>query len=450
MSDATVVIKGRNDLGLAVKQAEAQLRGLLKQGELVGKFFRGGAIGIAILAFERLAENAEKAAEKIGDKGTARALRELNREIDSLKSKGLNLIGKALGETFALAGQAGEFAKINAEISRLEAHLNSLDSVGLGVGRDRLVEEIRLLKERRDLYAKALPAGERSRAPGGQGGRGRNVSVPVDIETSAERRSRIQAEMARLFPDIAVTATQITVSATEQMYRAMDDATKTSIQKQVDEWVAFEATIADLLANGRISPEDASARLAENVAAQFEDIEVTARHIEEKYTQINEYALEAARGMQRAFADFLFDPFKDGLDGMLAGFITTIQRMVAEAAAAEILTTFFSWAGGALTGAGFAGAGSFVSKLGTRASGGPVSGGTPYMVGERGPEMFIPGTSGQIVPNGALGGISLSYNIDARGADAERIMAIMPGLLKQSSDQTVARVRDLVGRGKLV
>jgi hypothetical protein len=26
----------------------------------------------------------------------------------------------------------------------------------------------------------------------------------------------------------------------------------------------------------------------------------------------------------------------------------------------------------------------------------------------------------------------------------------MPGLLKQSSDQTVARVRDLVGRGKLV
>jgi hypothetical protein len=34
-----------------------------------------------------------------------------------------------------------------------------------------------------------------------------------------------------------------------------------------------------------------------------------------------------------------------------------------------------------------------------RASGGPVTGGTPYMVGEEGPELFMPRQSGQIVPN---------------------------------------------------
>lgn len=39
-----------------------------------------------------------------------------------------------------------------------------------------------------------------------------------------------------------------------------------------------------------------------------------------------------------------------------------------------------------------------------RASGGPVSGGRPYIVGEEGPELFVPGSSGGIVPNGALGG----------------------------------------------
>jgi hypothetical protein len=39
-----------------------------------------------------------------------------------------------------------------------------------------------------------------------------------------------------------------------------------------------------------------------------------------------------------------------------------------------------------------------------KAAGGPVAGMTPYMVGERGPEMFVPGRSGTIVPNGALGG----------------------------------------------
>ena len=39
-----------------------------------------------------------------------------------------------------------------------------------------------------------------------------------------------------------------------------------------------------------------------------------------------------------------------------------------------------------------------------RASGGPVSGGTPYIVGEQGPELFVPSNSGSIVPNGAMGG----------------------------------------------
>lgn len=37
-----------------------------------------------------------------------------------------------------------------------------------------------------------------------------------------------------------------------------------------------------------------------------------------------------------------------------------------------------------------------------RASGGPVFSGTPYMVGERGPELFVPSGGGYIVPNHAL------------------------------------------------
>jgi hypothetical protein len=40
-----------------------------------------------------------------------------------------------------------------------------------------------------------------------------------------------------------------------------------------------------------------------------------------------------------------------------------------------------------------------------RAMGGPVSGATPYMVGERGPELFVPKNSGGIIPNYALGGV---------------------------------------------
>jgi hypothetical protein len=44
--------------------------------------------------------------------------------------------------------------------------------------------------------------------------------------------------------------------------------------------------------------------------------------------------------------------------------------------------------------------------LGGRAAGGPVSARTPYIVGEEGPELFVPGASGTIVPNHRLGSSS--------------------------------------------
>ena len=56
-----------------------------------------------------------------------------------------------------------------------------------------------------------------------------------------------------------------------------------------------------------------------------------------------------------------------------------------------------------------------------RAEGGPVSRGKSYIVGERGPEMFTPGSSGMITPNHELGGSSTNVvvNVDATGSSVE-------------------------------
>ena len=56
---------------------------------------------------------------------------------------------------------------------------------------------------------------------------------------------------------------------------------------------------------------------------------------------------------------------------------------------------------------------------GNRAAGGPVSGGTPYVVGEKGPELFVPGSSGNIVPNHEMGGANIVVNVDASGSSVE-------------------------------
>lgn len=59
--------------------------------------------------------------------------------------------------------------------------------------------------------------------------------------------------------------------------------------------------------------------------------------------------------------------------------------------------------------------------LGRRAAGGPVVGGSPYMVGELGPELFVPRSSGTVVPNDSLGMGGSTYNIsvNARGDGAD-------------------------------
>ena len=55
-----------------------------------------------------------------------------------------------------------------------------------------------------------------------------------------------------------------------------------------------------------------------------------------------------------------------------------------------------------------------------KALGGAVGAGRPYMVGERGPELFVPSRAGTIVPNHELGGsTSVVVNVDASGTEVQ-------------------------------
>ena len=54
---------------------------------------------------------------------------------------------------------------------------------------------------------------------------------------------------------------------------------------------------------------------------------------------------------------------------------------------------------------------------GEKALGGPVSSGRSYLVGERGPELFVPGAQGNIVPNDAMSSTNVVVNVDASGTE---------------------------------
>ena len=77
---------------------------------------------------------------------------------------------------------------------------------------------------------------------------------------------------------------------------------------------------------------------------------------------------------------------------------------------------------GNLTGALTKGQGLFGSLFaGFLANGGPAQAGRAYMVGERGPEMFIPRSSGTVIPNNQLGGggANVVVNVDASGSSVQ-------------------------------
>ncbi|MDP1027785.1 tail tape measure protein [Sphingomonas sp. KR1UV-12] len=72
-----------------------------------------------------------------------------------------------------------------------------------------------------------------------------------------------------------------------------------------------------------------------------------------------------------------------------------------------------------------------------RATGGPVVGGRAYTVGERGPELFVPASSGRIEPAVAAGAREVRVAITVQAAGAGEAA----GVLAQSSRQVARAVK---------
>jgi hypothetical protein len=108
-----------------------------------------------------------------------------------------------------------------------------------------------------------------------------------------------------------------------------------------------------------------------------------------KRFRIAEATIEAVKGAATAFSTYAANPF-------LATAVAASHLAKGMALVAQIKSTNF------------------------REKGGPVSQGKPFIVGEKGPELFVPNQSGNIIANNKMGGspVAVTFNIntvDARG-----------------------------------
>jgi hypothetical protein len=83
------------------------------------------------------------------------------------------------------------------------------------------------------------------------------------------------------------------------------------------------------------------------------------------------------------------------------------------------------------------------------ADGGAVTGGLPIIVGEEGPEVFVPAGNGTVVPNGASmgGGVTVNQTINISTGVAQTVRAEIAALMPAIKRQTVDAVADARMRG---
>lgn len=168
------------------------------------------------------------------------------------------------------------------------------------------------------------------------------------------------------------------------------------------------------------------------LAAAFEIGRISAEQFEEAAT--------AALGNAAEKGKDSFDQLRQAIDGWgkssaeaLVDFAMTgkssfkdmVNSILADLARMMVYRNITGPLANTISGMDWGSIGSAVAGMfgGFRASGGPVTGGTSYIVGERGPELFTPHTSGAIVPNGALGGAKVSIVVNNNAGSDTRASA---------------------------
>jgi hypothetical protein len=260
------------------------------------------------------------------------------------------------------------------------------------------------------------------------------------LEVSSEKtRERIDATFEQ------TQATLAQSKANRELGKSLSDSVMTPMEKYV---AALERI--DLLHAKKTIDDETMIRLTGEAGAAFAATSGDVEDMASRLSMVNEEANKTIPAMSQLAqmsndaGNMIAQGFEDAiLSGQKLSEVVralgrdlvrlVFQQMVTQRLAAGVT--------GVLQGKGFAG---------FMADGGPVSAGSSYVVGEKGPELFVPHASGTIVPNNKMGGgsgsgggsVTVNYNIAAGVSRAE-----LAPILEQERRRLKAEIPDMVRRG---
>ncbi len=214
-------------------------------------------------------------------------------------------------------------------------------------------------------------------------------------------------------------------------------------ERQVDFFLSFKTGLDDMnIGVGDWSQTITTAMLGFKTG--LDDMNIGLKEGDLGFVTFDRNAKEAATGFAKAWDEALLtvgqgfgDLFADVISGAKT-FGDALSQIIN-----QVLNSLFSYIGTELFHVIFPG-------IPKKAGGGPMAAFEPAIVGDRGPELWVPRTAGDIIPNHEFGGTTNVFNIDARGAQ-RGVSTEIRRAIAEMGDQTLrasaAKVADEHARG---
>ena len=278
----------------------------------------------------------------------------------------------------------------------------------------------------------------------------------IELEAKLYQIQKIRGDLSANLGELSKEERARAASVISQ---AVDDADLLTMSYE-DIGKAIRDNIENSVKMGSIT-QDTADKITNAMDKSYRSVALGAKGIADANKQIADQSRTFGAGWNKAFRDYvdnaenaashaqkifqtltqtledglmrLFKTGKLGWSDMLQTMIDALMRSQIQQLMAKVMSP--SVGGGSAGGSGGLFGGSIIP--GILAEGGPAAMNRPYIVGERGPELFIPSSNGQMVPNSGLGGGgNVTYNISAVDAlSFKQMLAKDPTFLHAVAEQ---------------
>ena len=350
------------------------------------------------IADDQLRPSLERLVRATGDVTEAQRLQTLAIDVAAGSGKSLEAVSNAIGKAYE--GNAGALGKLGVGLSAAELKSMTFQEVTIALSETfagQATEQAETFAGKMDRLKVAFDEGKETVGAFVLDGITPMVTFFTDnvVPVIQKVASELGDNLKPIFDDLSLFFTDTFVPALQSMWAFLNEFIIPIFKVGLTTAISGVKTVFAAL--GKLVADNAG------------------------FFNLIKSAMEGVLTVAKVLAPFIGGAFKAAFSGIaliIGGVSSAIQALVSAInvaiSAVNALISAYNVVNNLIPGS------KDLPKIPKLAAGGMVSSNNPYIVGELGPELFVPSSSGRIVPNNKLGGGGSVINLTVNGAmDAE-------------------------------